>query len=237
MRALFFGFLFLLIALVAAVLIGPSFFDWNGQKARIAEEISNITGRPLQIAGDVSLVLLPTPRLSAKDVSLANIEGASDPHMAVVEELEIQIDFWPLLRGRVQIESFSLVRPEIYLEVLPDGRRNWDFAPKPELGASRQSETQQKGAAGLVDESDRRLANQIKLEDFRILDGLLVYRDPEGSQIVERFNAEIAAGSLLGPFSLVGSGIWQGNDIRVVANLGRMIKEGAAIFNLDIAFP
>jgi len=230
-RAFLIAVALLLVGLVAAVLVGPSFLDWNGQKARIASEISRFTGRPLTIAGDMSLTLLPTPRLTATDVRLANIDGASTPSMADVEELEIQIDFWPLLRGRVQIESFALVRPQINLEVMPDGRRNWDFA----MPFGVDETLGQKGR--LVDDGDRRLANQIKLEDFRIVDGRLVYRDPEGSQTVEKLDAEVSAGSLLGPFSLVGSGFWHGNDVRVVLNLGRLVREGAATVNLDVAFP
>ena len=67
----------LLVALVAAVLIGPSFVDWNQYKTEIAAEAKKATGRDLTVAGDVSLALLPSPALSAEKVSLANVQGGS----------------------------------------------------------------------------------------------------------------------------------------------------------------
>src|SRR3546814_4574551 len=53
--------LFLLVAAVAALLVLPSFWDWNAEKGRMAALVKKHTGRDLEIAGDVRLRLLPTP--------------------------------------------------------------------------------------------------------------------------------------------------------------------------------
>ena len=55
----------ILVLLTAGLLILPSFWDWNAEKGRIAEEVRRLTGRDLVIVGDVSLHLLPTPAFSA----------------------------------------------------------------------------------------------------------------------------------------------------------------------------
>src|SRR3546814_3541262 len=93
--------------------------DWSSDVCS-----SDLTGRGLEIAGDVSLRLLPTPAFSAEQVTLANLEGGSEPVMARLEELRISIALLPLLRGEVLVESVTLVRPDILLEVLEDGRAN-----------------------------------------------------------------------------------------------------------------
>src|SRR3546814_1518928 len=71
---------------VVALLVLPSFWDWNGEKGRLAALVKQHNGRGLEIAGDVSLRLLPTPAFSAEQVTLANLEGGSEPVMARLEE-------------------------------------------------------------------------------------------------------------------------------------------------------
>src|SRR3546814_19520852 len=107
---------------VVALLVLPSFWDWNGEKGRLAALVKQHTGRGLEIAGDVSLRLLPTPAFSAEQVTLANLEGGSEPVMARLEELRISIALLPLLRGEVLVESVPLVRPDILPEVRGGGR-------------------------------------------------------------------------------------------------------------------
>ena len=75
----------ILVLLIAGLLILPSFWDWNSEKGRIAAEVQRLTGRDLQIIGDVSLHLLPAPAFSANEVSLANIEGGSGETMIQLE--------------------------------------------------------------------------------------------------------------------------------------------------------
>src|SRR3546814_3571753 len=96
---------------VVALLVLPSFWDWNGEKGRLAALVKQHTGRGLEIAGDVSLRLLPTPAFSAEQVTLANLEGGSEPVMARLEELRISIALLPLLRGEV-LERASPWRSE-----------------------------------------------------------------------------------------------------------------------------
>ena len=101
MKKLGLGLVALLVILVAAVLVGPSFIDWNAQKDRITAEALKLTGRALTIDGDISLALLPAPALSADGIRLANIEGGSGPAMVALESLEVRIALMPLLQGEV----------------------------------------------------------------------------------------------------------------------------------------
>ena len=77
MKKLGFALLGLLVLLIAAVLVGPSFVDWNEHKGRFTAEVRELTGREIAIDGDISLSLLPTPALSAAKVRFANAEGGS----------------------------------------------------------------------------------------------------------------------------------------------------------------
>ena len=126
-----------LALLVAAVLIGPSLVDWNAHKDRIVAEVREATGREFSIQGDMSLALLPVPALSAQGVRLASIEGGSPEPLLELKELRVRIALLPLIEGTVQVERILLVEPQISLEVLPDGQRNWVFANgSPHAGSS-----------------------------------------------------------------------------------------------------
>ena len=238
MRALLIGLATLVVLVIAAVLVGPSFVDWNGQKALITEEARKFTGRTLVIDGDVSLSLLPAPALSAESVRLANVEGGSAPAMAELESLEVQVALMPLLRGRVQVQSVVLVQPKILLEVLPDGRRNWDFAPpdRPQAGgqaqdrAGGQAEGTASGGSGDF---------VVQVDSFAIQDGTLIYRDAVSGreEVIESLDGSLVAESLRGPFMVEGSAIARGVEGGVTLTVGRLVESGATPINLELTLP
>ena len=129
MKKVLFGIVALIVLLIAAALIGPSFVDWNKYKPEIVAKVREATGRELAIGGNISLSVLPSPTLSVEDVSLANIPGATEPRMASLKALDVRVAFGPLLSGTIKVESVALIDPMISLEVLKDGRRNWEITP------------------------------------------------------------------------------------------------------------
>ena len=226
MKKLALGFLGLVVLLIAGVLVAPSFIDWNAHKDRIAGEVRKATGRDVSIAGDVSLSLLPAPAFSAAGVTLANIEGGSHPAMVELEALKIRVAPMPLLGGEVQVQSVTLLKPVIRLDVLADGRANWDLSP------SEQSDA----AASPGGAFTAPVPGQIRLDRVTITDGTLIYRDAAAGreERIERLNAEIAADSLNGPFAVSGDAVVHGIASEFEVNTGRLLDEGAIPVNLGI---
>ena len=89
----------LVVVLVAAVLVVPSFIDWNQYKDEIARRAELLTGRELVIGGNVEIALLPAPALVARDVRLANIEGGTAADMVRIAFLEGAPDAENLSKG------------------------------------------------------------------------------------------------------------------------------------------
>ncbi|MEE8536329.1 MAG: AsmA family protein, partial [Kiloniellales bacterium] len=224
MKKLGFGLLGLFGLLVAAVAIGPSFVDWNAQKGRIAAEARKLTGRDLVIDGDVSLTLLPAPALSVAGVKLANIAGGSDPTMVALESLKVRIAFLPLLQFTVKVESIDLVKPTILLEVLPDGRRNWEISPPAEAAPPPPGDRTETGD----------LPDAVRLDSITITDGTLIYRDALSGrdERIDQVNVEIAAQTLQGPFAISGSAVARGLAGEFEIGLGRLVDDGATSFKL-----
>lgn len=184
-KRLLFGLAALLVLLVAAVLIVPSFINWNTYKPEIVAQAREATGRDLAIDGDIGLKLLPAPALSVEQVRIANIEGAPTPEMATLKSLDVRVALLPLLSGEIQVESVRLVEPSIVLERLADGRASWDLA----------------GAGG---ESGG--APALRLDRFEVDNGTVTYRDAASGQevLVEAVSLAGSAASLSGPFEVKG---------------------------------
>ena len=119
------GTLALLMVLVAALFVMT--FDPNTQKDRIVDAVRRATGRELVLAGPLKLSLGWVPLLEAEDAALSNSAGGSRPQMATVARLEASIALMPLLSGHVEIESVTLDRPDILLEMDSQGVGNWQF--------------------------------------------------------------------------------------------------------------
>lgn len=183
---------------VLGALIAPSFIDWTRYKSEIEAEARQLTGRDVRIGGGISFSLLPSPALSAEEISVANLPGASTLDMIRLESLRIQVAFWPLLGGNVRVEQIVLVKPLINLEIMQDGSRNWLF--EEESGEDEATE----GGEGF---------EHVSLENFVIENGRISFRnnsDPKPgrkarAERIDDINAVIVAETLRGPIAAKGS--------------------------------
>ena len=215
----------LLVLAIATVLIGPSFVDWNRYKQEITDTVEQSTGRDLDIAGDISVRVLPTPALSAAGVRFANMEEGSAPDMATLDALRVRVAFWPLLRGNIQVEEVVLVNPTILLETTADGRKNWEF------GADEPDAVDRAGAGAGTDFG-------ISLDNVSIENGTIVYRDHGvgTERKAEQIDADVAAETLRGPFRATGDALIDGEPVTFDVTTGRLDDEQAATLRLNADF-
>ncbi len=211
MKKFLFVFAAVVVLLIGAALVAPSFIDWTRYRDTIAAEIEYAAGRKVVIAGTVEAALLPTPRLLLNDARFGNLPGAASPEMARLRSLEARIALWPLLSGHVVVESFVLREPIVTLEVLVDGRRNWVF----EGAAAAQ--------ASMWDDEPFVAPESVQLQNASIVNGTVIYRNAlTGS--AERFegvNARVVADSLAGPLRAAGEARVGGKPVRFTLAAGR----------------
>jgi len=220
----------IVVGLIAVVLVAPGMIDWNNYKGEIASRVKAATGRDLTIAGNIRIAILPAPAVVAEKVTLSNIDGASSGNMISLTSAEVRIALVPLLAGQVRVETVKLVDPVIQLEVLADGRKNWDFQA-PVAEAEKKSLTTV--TAGPVDVSGPSSTAFI-LDQFTIEQGTLVFRDQKTGQIekITGINADIAAGSLQGPFQLKGILNARGTPLNYDVNIGEIIQGRTLALNV-----
>lgn len=221
----------LIVLLVAGVLIGPSFIDWNAHKGRILSVIQEKTGRTAAIDGDIDLAILPAPALRVAGVRLANFDGAATPDMLRLKEVHLRLSIGALLEGRIAIEQLDLVEPVIALEVAADGKASWDFQP---AGAAQAPAGAAAGKAG-----DGDSAVDISLASVTIQNGTVTYNNigAAQSESITGLNLAIAAPSLHGPFAISGDAQYRGLPVTMDLKTGPVSDGRPITIALNAALP
>ena len=238
MKKAAYGFLALIVLLVAAALIGPSFVNWNGYKGEISAEVQKATGRTLEIAGDLEFTILPAPRLRISDARLSNASGAVAPHMVALKELRVSVAFLPLLQGNIEIGEVDLVEPVIELEKLPGGQMNWIFAAD-SSGSAGLPAASEPAVVTAPESGDVNEASAFRLDALSIKNGTIVYRDTASGTVeqIGNITADISAGSLTGPFSFEGGLTVRDTPLTVSADVPRFVEKGALPFRMTLGAP
>lgn len=220
----FFAILLMLCVLVAtALVVLPSFIDWNAYRSDLAAMLSRAAGQQVAIDGGLEMALLPSPHLNARDVRIANVRGASEADLARVGEIRMQIAVGPLFSGRVSVSSLLLVEPVVNLETLPDGRGNWEIAAE----RSRQPSEPVTLPA---------LPVQFSFEKVSVANGTLSWRGADdGTQRLEKLNAQIAMADLAGPLHLESSASYRDLPFTVKLSLGKRSPAAPAPFNAQLS--
>lgn len=202
----------LLLLLVAGALIAPGFIDWNKYKSEIEMTASDLSDRKVTINGDLSLSILPSPSFSAEDVSVSNVEGGQATNFVSLKSVDVNVAFFPLLRGEVQVKKFILVEPVIAIEVDENGKGNWEFGTT--------DETSDDGAS----------STELSFEQFQIEDGQISFEDfTTGTQeLVRAINASVSMDSLQGPFEVDGSARYKNLPVSTELMVGT-IRDGRKI--------
>lgn len=193
--------------IAVAVAAAPYLIDVDAYKPAMVAAVKEATGRELVIEGPMKLSMFPRPRISARQVRFANAIGTKGAQMADVRWVGVSPSWWALLRGDVEVGRLTLYKPTIILEADANGIPNWEF--KPGAGAA-----QPEGAAS----SGFHLA----VGRLRIVQGTISYTNPHSGKTLtaEQIDATASAGSLDGPFELVGSATVNGIPLNLDFAMG-----------------
>jgi len=93
-----------ILALLAA-LVGPYFIDWNKFRPQFEAEASRIIGAPVHVGGKLDALLLPTPTLRLRSVSVG---GDNDAAKVLADKLDVEFNLGALMRGEWRASELSL---------------------------------------------------------------------------------------------------------------------------------
>jgi uncharacterized protein involved in outer membrane biogenesis len=116
------GIALVLLALVLLVV----FFPWDTLRGPINRYVSDKTGRHFEITRHLDVKVGRTTRVIMDGLEFANPDWAQDRHLVKADAAEIEVRLWPLITKReIVLPSIHLTRPQLGLQIEPDGRRTW----------------------------------------------------------------------------------------------------------------
>lgn len=189
----------IILAPIVAVWVFIAQFNPSRYAAQMAEAIQRATGRTLTISGPIHLQFSLTPSLVARDLTLSNPAGFTDPAFLTLEQVQARVALLPLLHHQLDILDLKLVRPTLYLERNANGQADWIFSP-PKPGSASDA-----GSATTAPHKGYKIA----LESVSLENGQLIFR-PAPSQrpiIMQLSSLTGQATGLDTPLHLSGSAV------------------------------
>jgi len=126
----------ILLLLVVLFLV---FFDWNYFKPTLARIISEKTGRPTSIEGNLTVhVWSWNPSAEVDGLTMKNPSWAERDVMFHADRLIVSVSLGRLLRGQLVLPEIEVVQPTVDLERDSKGRASWelgDTSGKPQTSA------------------------------------------------------------------------------------------------------
>ena len=188
------------VLLVVAALVAPSFVDWSKYKPTIQNEIQAKTGYTVNLDGDIALAVLPYPHLSVENVTVLNDKET----LVSLQEANISVDLLPLLSKNISISSVELVNPVITVATNKQGVGNWVVQSQEKREAEVKQDKQEQTQENAGQEPKQ---SEFKISSLVITDGQFTYKDgvKGTTTIAKDVNIEGEMESLNGPYDFDGS--------------------------------
>lgn len=129
MKSIFKVLIVLIVLLILIVGIGmvavSHFVKPEHVKPLIIEKVQQETGRKLTLAGDLKWCFLPSLGIEVQKATLSNAKGFGEQPFATVGEAHISLQIFPLIIGKVEIDTLSLKNVTFNLAKNKNGVTNW----------------------------------------------------------------------------------------------------------------
>ncbi|HZY17628.1 MAG TPA: AsmA family protein [Ramlibacter sp.] len=131
-----------IVLVLAALMLLVALFPWDVLRGPINRYVSEKTGRHFEITRRLDVKVGRTTRVLMDGIEFANPDWARDRHLVKADAAEVDVRLWPLLRRRIELPLIRLTRPQLGMQIEPDGRKTWalggdtkDESNVPDIGA------------------------------------------------------------------------------------------------------
>jgi AsmA protein len=175
--------------------------------AAVSAQFEGLTGRKMQLEGEVRPRLWPTLGVTTGPVRIANADWGSDEPLFQAESLSVDVNLGALIGGEVKITGLVAEAPAVNLERAADGRENWVF------GASGD------GASGGAVPPP---ATGFTLDEGTIRNGSIRFADAASGQVtrLEGVDATLSVPDFSGPFTLKADAVASGHAVTLALEGG-----------------
>lgn len=211
-----------LVLIIAGILIIPQFVDVQKYKTVLEQKVAEATGRSFTLGDDIDLSLFPWVGVKLTDLHLGNPAGFMEKDMISVKTFEVRLKVMPLLSKRIEVKTFVIDSPRIYLATLKNGDTNWQGIgsrqEKKEAGEKKKKES---------GESLTLPIEALMVENFSITNGQLIYFDHRADKKneISDLNLNLTNISLENPVGISFSASIDGNPVLLEGTAGPIGKE------------
>ncbi len=228
----------LIVFFFATILIAALFIDVQKYKPELENRVSEATGLPFVMGGDLRLSLFPWVSIAADDIHLGNPPGFEGKDLVSVASFEVRVKVVPLVLSLfkdIQVKPFLLKGVRIVLETREDGTTNLEGIGKtsaenihkPQPGKEKPSE----GKPG------RLPVDAITIDEFAVTDGSLLWIDhAKGKRFeVSDLSLKLREFSLDRPIHIIFSAQVDGHPLSIEGHVGPLGKDlGKGVVPLDL---
>jgi len=229
------------VAMILAVIVTSyiilSAYDFNKLKPTITKMVRDATGRELNLGGDIELNIGLVPRLVLENVKFQNASWGSNPDLAKIKHLEVQVALLPLIRRDIRIRRLAAIEPHILIETNKSGKSNLEFKSAREIAETSKSK-------------EKTHLPSIFFREICIEKGRLTYNDgPSGrSYEWDLKNFTSKSNDNVDGLNFILNGIYRGRPFEIEGTTGSMaamadpqkawplklsLKAGGAMITLD----
>ena len=222
MKKLLVLLLLLVAAFVGLIMAAPLVLDSEKLKADFTNKLEEATGHQVFLDGDFTISVFPKPAFVADKIRILNSEKGKKENLLTAESIEAELDLTSFLFGQAEIKSAVLHKPEIFVEVLPNGDINWML-----------------DAIRLADISRQVVYHDISISFSKIdiVDGKLNFTDTSSGieHTYTGIDGEFTARTKKGPFRFDGNMDFLGIRSNLAILLEKIEEDAAAPFNVMIS--
>ncbi len=206
-KTLSFFLLGLLTLLLGSVSVALYVIDWNQYRDTLASLASDRLGIQVELAGDLSLGLLPRPTVSARLVRLTPGQTEFNDAIATAEQIDMHLGLGALLGGSLELQSLAFDGLSASLVETAEG---WSIRGWPVSDDPSSAET------------------LLSLDRFRINSGTITVQPlSEQPLLLEGLDVSLEGRLPSGPLDWSGSAIVAGKGVSVSGRIAPMRTETA----------
>ena len=217
----------LVIVMVAAVFLIPRFVDVQKYKPRMEQMITDATGRPFSLGGDLKLSLFPWVGVSLSDLQLGNPPGFKEQTFVTVRSFNVKVKLLPLLSRDIQVKEFLLDGPRVVMIKGANGIGNWEnIGPDTPIEGGAETTKNQPSPETTAKEGSitpgTLPVTALKVEQFSITNGIVEWHDRalKTSNVVSDINLQLKDISLDAPVSVDFSARVDGESVSLNGQVG-----------------
>ncbi len=231
------GFFTLIAVLLVGALVAPQFVDWNKYKPQIISQVQKATGLDVNVAGNLSMAVLPTPHVKIEDLTVIAPRKKEFENLLKMKSAEVNLELMPLFQKQIKVTSITLIEPDIKIEILEDGTPSWQTEQLNNTAKNKQTRSDESIEQDLNNSNNK--LESIALDKVEIKDGKLAFINHQSNtrHTINDMDMVVKANSLKGPFDGQGRFDYNNNSIEFDMTAGEIPKEGTLPLQLEVTIP